>query len=178
MALWSLTKGPIHGHTSLHLQYGLRPSSSSPTPPFLSSPTICPHRLTSRKFKVARGGGRHFSRDLDPRRAQPDVVESSSEEESSEEEEDDEVEVKLAPEMAALNLKLGNTVAVDEEEEEEMSRAERKALRKKQADEAAKKKAAEPVKPVQEESEEEEESEDELLNPFQAKKAEPSRRER
>lgn len=129
-----------------------------------------------RKFKVARGGGRHFSRDLDPRRAQPDVVESSSEEESSEEDEDEEVDVKLAPEMAALNLKLGNTVAVDEEEEEEMSRAERKALKKKQADEAAKKKPV--VKEVVKEESEESSGEDELLNPFQAKKAEPTRRER
>lgn len=134
--------------------------------------------LTARKFKVTRGGGRQFSRDLDPRfRANNPVDESSSEEESSEEEEDDEVEVKLAPEMAALNLKLGNTVSVDEQgdDEDNMSRADRKALKKKQADEAAKKKAA--AKPaVQEESESEDE--DDLLNPFNKKKAEPTRRER
>lgn len=120
---------------------------------------------------MARGGGRHFSRDLDPRRAQLDP-ETSSEEESSEEEEssDEEVEVKLAPEMAALNLKLGNTVAVEDDGEEEMSRAERKALKKKQAEEASKKKAA--AAP-----ESDEESEEEIA-PLPPVKTGPSRRER
>lgn len=90
------------------------------------------------KFKVARGGGRHFSRDLDPRFNKP--VSESSEEESSEEEEESSEEdetiqnQQLAPEMAALNLKLGNTVALDDDEDQEagMSRAERKAMKKAQ----------------------------------------------
>lgn len=134
-------------------------------------PSISVHFLTNRKFKVARGGGRHFSRDLDPRYAEQNRDESSSEEESSEEEEDDdEVAHKLAPEMAAMNLKLGNTVEIPEDGEEEMSRAERKALKKKQADEAAKKKAAEPA--------DKDSDNDDLLNPFTAKKNEPTRRER
>lgn len=130
--------------------------------------------LTIRKFKVARGGGRHFSRDLDPRFQQP--VESSSEEESSEEEssEEDEVDAKLAPSMAAVNLKLGNTVAADEPDEENMTRAERKALKKKQAEEAAQKKAQKLA--AGEEDSEEEDSDDELLNPW--KNRGPSRRER
>jgi len=142
------------------------------------SPTLPRRHSPHRKFKVTRGGGRQFSRDLDPRfRANNPEPESSSEEESSEEEEEEEPVAKLAPEMAALNLKLGNTVSVEEQEEDEdnMSRAERKALKKKQADEAAKKKAAAKPKP---ESESEEEEEDELLNPFAKKKAEPTRRER
>ncbi|KAK8846811.1 hypothetical protein IAR55_005899 [Kwoniella newhampshirensis] len=88
------------------------------------------------KFKVARGGGRHFSRDLDPRRAEPSESESSSEEETSSEEEDDGPSAadiaKLAPEMAAMNIKLGNTEAIEIPEEEEMSRAEKRALKKAQ----------------------------------------------
>lgn len=90
------------------------------------------------KFKVARGGGRHFSRDLEPRFNKP--VSESSEEESSEEEEESSEEdetvqnQQLAPEMAAMNLKLGNTVALDDDEDQEagMSRAERKAMKKAQ----------------------------------------------
>lgn len=119
---------------------------------------------------MTRGGGRHFSRDLDPRySAEQNNNESSSEEEESSDEEDEEdVTAKLAPEMAALNLKLGNTVAIDEDNDGEMSRAERKALKKKQGEEAAKKKAA--AAPV------EEESEDELPDPYARR--EPSRRER
>jgi hypothetical protein len=119
---------------------------------------------------VTRGGGRQFSRDLDPRYSQQNN-ESSEEESSEEEEEEEEVATKLAPEMAALNLKLGNTVAIDENDEDNMTRAERKALKKKQADEAAKNKAVA--------EEDESESEDETLNPFNKKKAaEPTRRER
>lgn len=127
------------------------------------SPSLSLFRDSSnaRKFKPTRGGGRHFSRDLDDR-MRPDTVESSSEEESSEEEEDDEVEHKLAPEMAALNLKLGNTVAVDEDGEE-LSRAERKALKKKAAAKA---------------EAEEAEAEDDIPSPVQTRDAEPSRRER
>lgn len=94
------------------------------------------HYFPDSKFKVARGGGRHFSRDLDPRRAAQE--EESSEEESSEEESSDEDDVPagptatLAPEMAALNLKLGNTEAVHVDEPQ-MSRADRKAMKKAQA---------------------------------------------
>ncbi|KAL7418751.1 hypothetical protein Q5752_006434 [Cryptotrichosporon argae] len=88
------------------------------------------------KFKVARGGGRHFSRDVDPRfrnAAGSGSEEESSEDESQEEEEDGPAaEAKLAPEMAALNLKLGNTVEIVDDEPE-ISRAERKALKKAQA---------------------------------------------
>ncbi|ORY27781.1 casein kinase substrate phospho protein PP28-domain-containing protein [Naematelia encephala] len=104
------------------------------------------------KFKVARGGGRNFSRDLDPRKALG--AESSEEEDSSEEESSDDDDTtdpsnalatpSLAPEMAALNLKLGNTVAVVDEEPG-MSRAERKALKKKEADQAAKRFAIDEV---------------------------------
>ncbi|AAW43005.2 hypothetical protein CNBD5290 [Cryptococcus deneoformans B-3501A] len=89
------------------------------------------------KFKVARGGGRHFSRDLDPRFNKP-VSESSEEESSEEESSEDETaqqNEQLAPEMAALNLKLGNTVALDDEDQEPgMSRAEKKAMKKAQGE--------------------------------------------
>lgn len=103
---------------------------------------------------MARGGGRHFSRDLDPRLAEQ---ESSSEEEESSEEESSEDDgpggpsATLAPEMAAMNLKLGNTEAVPVNEAE-ISRAERKAAKRAQAAKKAKK---------EEESDSEEESEDE-----------------
>lgn len=124
---------------------------------------------------MARGGGRHFSRDLDPRFSQP-VESSSSEEESEDESSDgeDEVDAKLAPSMAAVNLKLGNTVAADGPDEDNMTRAERKALKKKQADEAAQRKAAKLA--AGEESSSEEDSDDELLNPW--KNRGPSRREK
>lgn len=99
------------------------------------------------KFKVSRGGGRHFSRDLDTRAALKGQVGNESDEEESEEESEEEESsdddgraggadetAKLAPEMAAMNLKLGNTVEVGGADgEEEMSRAERKALKKAQA---------------------------------------------
>ena len=110
---------------------------------------------------MARGGGRHFSRDLDPRLAEQ---ESSSEEEESSEEESSEDEgpggpsATLAPEMAAMNLKLGNTEAVPVNEAE-ISRAERKAAKKAQAAKKAKK---------EEESDSEESSDEE---PAQAKAA-------
>lgn len=119
------------------------------------------------KFKnFSRGGGRHFSRDLDPRNAARQVNgESSSEEEDSDEEEESEDEAQgpaseptLAPEMAALNLKLGNTVALDEPEVE-MSRAERKAMKKAQAT-----KKVQIQEPAESDSEGSEEVDD-LLNP-------------
>ncbi|TYJ54279.1 hypothetical protein B9479_005038 [Cryptococcus floricola] len=104
------------------------------------------------KFKVARGGGRHFSRDLDPRFNQEDEASESSSEEEEESEDEPEPVVKLAPEMAALNLKLGNTVSADEQNgEEEMSRAERKAMKKAQAAQ----------KPIVEESESNSDDEEE-----------------
>lgn len=78
--------------------------------------------------------------------------------------------------MAAVNLKLGNTVAADEPDEENMTRAERKALKKKQAEEAAQKKAQKLAAGEDDSEEEEDESEDELLNPW--KNRGPSRRER
>jgi hypothetical protein len=66
--------------------------------------------------------------------------ESSEEEESEEEEEssDDEptvaeVNAQLAPEMAAMNLKLGNTVDVGGGADGDVSRAERKAAKKAQS---------------------------------------------
>jgi hypothetical protein len=96
--------------------------------------------LINSKFKVARGGGRHFSKDLDPRLAEQA---ESSEEESSEEETDSDDDglsgpaATLAPEMAAMNLKLGNTEAVPTNEAE-ISRAERKAAKKAQAAKKAK----------------------------------------
>jgi hypothetical protein len=119
------------------------------------------------KFKnFSRGGGRHFSRDLDPRNAARQINgESSSEEEDSDEEEESEDEAQgpaseptLAPEMAALNLKLGNTVALDEPEVE-MSRAERKAMKKSQAT-----KKVQIQEPTESDSEGSEEVDD-LLNP-------------
>ncbi|GMK55434.1 hypothetical protein CspeluHIS016_0204900 [Cutaneotrichosporon spelunceum] len=116
------------------------------------------------KFKPSRGGGRHFSRDIEDRmRGNMDNI-NSEDSESESESEDDEVEHKLAPEMAALNLKLGNTVAVEESEDEGLTRAERKAKLKKAAKEAK--------------HESEDEGEDELVNPWPAAKVEPSRRER
>jgi hypothetical protein len=121
-------------------------------------------KLISRsKFKVARGGGRHFSRDLDPRVAERNALGETSEEESSEEEESDDEpssnpNATLAPEMAAMNLKLGNTEAVDLEP----SRAEKKAKAKAKAKNAEKKVESES------ESDSEESSEDELLNPHKA----------
>jgi hypothetical protein len=104
------------------------------------------------KFKVARGGGRHFSRDLDPRLAEQEESseEESSEEESSDEDEDSGPVATLAPEMAAMNLKLGNTEAVPVDGEQ-ISRAERKAAKKAQAAKKAKK----------EETDSEEESDEE-----------------
>jgi hypothetical protein len=121
------------------------------------------------KFKnFSRGGGRHFSRDLDPRNAAREINgESSSEEEDSDEEESgDEAqgagpEPTLAPEMAALNLKLGNTVALDEPEVE-ISRAERKAMKKSQAT-----KKVQIQEPKDSDSEGSEEVDD-LLNPPKA----------
>ena len=126
--------------------------------------------LTYSKFKVARGGGRHFSRDVDPRNAIPNEDESeeeSSEEESSEEE--DVVEAKLAPAMATVNLKLGNTEEVGVGEEE-LSRAERKALKKAEASGKKKVQIKEP------ESSDEEEPAKPAPKPV--KKAEPTRREK
>jgi len=116
------------------------------------------------KFKVTRGGGRQFSRDLDPRRAvQPESESEESEEETSSD--DDEPSrsgpaVTLAPEMAAMNLKLGNTVPV-ESQESEISRAERKAMKKAQAEK-------EKAKELEEDSDEEDDDDDDLLNPKMA----------
>lgn len=102
------------------------------------------------------------------------MQEEESEEESSEEEEssdEDVVEAKLAPAMATVNLKLGNTEDLNAPEEQEMSRAERKAMKKAEA--AGKSgKAAKKVQII----EEPESSEEEPVKPV--KKAEPSRRER
>lgn len=132
------------------------------------------------KFKVSRGGGRHFSRDLDPRRAiqgsSEDEEESSEEETSSDEDEGPgSAAATLAPEMAAMNLKLGNTEAVHVDEPE-MSRAERKAMKKAQA----------AKKVQQEESGSEESSEEEVQAaparrapaPAKGKAAEQSRKEK
>jgi hypothetical protein len=98
------------------------------------------------KFKISRGGGRHFSRDLDTRAALKGEIngdESSEEEESEEEDESSEDDAptaaeenaQLAPEMAAMNLKLGNTVDVGggADGDDGMSRAERKAAKKAQS---------------------------------------------
>lgn len=148
------------------------PSCSSSPPPLdtVSWLTTDPRS----KFKPSRGGGRHFSRDVTMKAygRNPEASESESEEEEDESEEEEEEQVALTPAMAALNLKLGNTEEVAQPEEEEMSRADRKALKKKQAEEAAKKKGTAGPKDGSEESE------DELLNPFKAKKVEPSRKER
>lgn len=122
--------------------------------------------LISSKFKVARGGGRHFSKDLDPRKAEPvssDEEESSEEETSSDEDDLSGPSATLAPEMAAMNLKLGNTEAVPVNEAE-ISRAERKAAKKAAAAKKAKK---------EEESDSEEESSDE--EPAKAKAAAAAR---
>lgn len=120
------------------------------------------------KFKVSRGGGRHFSRDLDPRIAERNRLNnpqdaSSEEDEDIESDEDDDIHSRSDPapaalptEMKGLNLKLGNTEPV---QEEEMSRTDRKARKNSQA----KKEAAE------EDSEDEgDEDDDELLNPQKA----------
>ena len=130
--------------------------------------------LCSSKFKVARGGGRHFSRDLDPRKVIKNEEESTEEESSEEEDDDDDDETPgrvdpasagLSKEMAAMNVKLGNT---EEVVGEEMSRAERKAMKKTQAEAQTKKTVT--IKEDENESEEddEEEDEDELLNPRKA----------
>jgi len=120
------------------------------------------------KFKVARGGGRHFSRELDPRRAEKNPEDSSDEEEEDDEDEDDGIHARsdsataqLAPEMATLNLKLGNTEDLTKEQPE-MTRAERKAILKAKADAEAK------MKPAKLEEEESEDEDDELLNPWKA----------
>ena len=142
------------------------------------------------KFKVSRGGGRHFSRDVtDTRRVLKDGEEESSEEESSEEESSEEEEEETGPapalskEMAALNLKLGNTESVAGPEDDGMTRAERKAAKKAQAEGKAAKKVQ-----IKDESDSEESEDDELLNPKKAAdkrqaekaqaKAELSRKER
>ena len=121
------------------------------------------------KFKVSRGGGRHFSRDLDPRdilkgnvRGSDDESEEESEEEESSEDEgpsQPQEQVKLSKEMAAMNLKLGNTEEIEEDPEENMSRAERKALKKAQAEAKAKKNVG---KAKKDDSDEESESEDDI----------------
>ena len=122
---------------------------------------------------MARGGGRHFSRDLDPRKAQPagGSDESEEEEESSD---DDQVAsgpnranpitaAVLPASMAGLNLKLGNTEPVAEPE---MSRAERKALKKAQSLRTEIQKDDESEE--DDDDEEEEEDDDDLLNPHKA----------
>ena len=124
--------------------------------------------LTLRKFKISRGGGRHFSRDLDPRVAERDAL-NNPQDESSDEDDDDSSDDGIArpsrpdpsaailpKEMAGLNLKLGNTEVV----REEPSRANRKAMKKAQAKKQI----------VEEDSddEEEEEDDDDLLNPQKA----------
>ncbi|WVN85530.1 uncharacterized protein L203_100677 [Cryptococcus depauperatus CBS 7841] len=86
------------------------------------------------KFKVTRGGGRHFSRDLEPRFNDVQASESSAEELSEDSQDEEDQTAKLAPEMAALNIKLGNTVAVNEdgEEGEGLTKAEKRAKKKPQ----------------------------------------------
>ncbi|EIW65478.1 hypothetical protein TREMEDRAFT_66543 [Tremella mesenterica DSM 1558] len=96
--------------------------------------------------KPNRGGGRHFSSAVTGRLDQIRNRESSEEDDNEESSSSDEgptvpapnpVAV-LTPEMAALNLKLGNTVEVVTEEPD-ISRAERRAKKKAQAEAAAKK---------------------------------------
>lgn len=77
--------------------------------------------------------------------------------------------------MAAVNLKLGNTVAADENPDGDMTRAQKKALKKSQAEAAAQKKAQK-LADGEEDSDEEEDSDDDLLNPW--KNRGPSKRER
>jgi len=145
-------------------------SSSTATCPRVSSA-----RLISSKFKVSRGGGRNFSRDLNPRDILKGTVrdgdeeeseEESSEEESSEDDDQPQGEVKLSKEMAALNLKLGNTEVIQEQPEEDMSRAERKAQKKAKADAKAK-------KGKQSSDEDESDSEEEVAAP--KAKAQPAK---
>ncbi|WWC87082.1 uncharacterized protein L201_001968 [Kwoniella dendrophila CBS 6074] len=136
------------------------------------------------KFKVARGGGRQFSRDLDPRLAsnQP----SSEEEEESSEDDEDEEDVEalnaaqhaaevaaLAPEMKEINLKLGNTeLAEPEDSDEELSRAERRARKKAEAQGKTNKKSVkiEEPKDSDEESDSEEEEQPKQQQQQQSKK--------
>lgn len=114
------------------------------------------------KFKVSRGGGRHFSRDITAIDHEMETLgledegSDDSEEESEEESSDD---------------GLGGNAGGSKQQEPEMSRAERKALKKAQG---GKKKGGVPaVGDLPENSDEESEEE-----PLELPKPGPSRRER
>jgi hypothetical protein len=113
------------------------------------------------KFKVSRGGGRHFSRDITAIDHEMETLgledegSDDSEEESEEESSDD---------------GLGGNAGGSKQQEPEMSRAERKALKKAQG---GKKKGVPAVGDLPENSDEESEEE-----PLELPKPGPSRRER
>jgi hypothetical protein len=113
------------------------------------------------KFKVSRGGGRHFSRDITAIDHEMETLgledegSDDSEEESEEESSDD---------------GLGGNAGGSKQQEPEMTRAERKALKKAQG---GKKKGVPAVGDLPENSDEESEEE-----PLELPKPGPSRRER
>lgn len=129
----------------------------------LKTPLIPP--FMNSKFKISRGGGRHFSRDIavvDQEMENLGLGGSDDESESDEEESDDE------------------QGAGSKEEQPEMSRAERKAMKKAQAGKKAGAQGGGRGLPPQ--SDEEEESEEEEVDPMLQSgplaRQGPSRRER
>lgn len=109
--MYSLGRANHQSTSFSNLSYILTPRPNTPTP--------------YSKFKVSRGGGRHFSRDIaiDHQMENLGLGASGSEEDSSSEEES-EPETNTASPYA--NVKLGPV-------EPEMTRAERKAMKKVQA---------------------------------------------
>jgi len=119
------------------------------------------------KFKVSRGGGRHFSRDIatvDHEMENLGLGEDSDEEEESEEESSSEEEDGVAAKPSRVKI-----------EEPEMSRAERKAMKKAGGPKAA-------VKAKQQASSEEESgeesSDDDLRQTGPLARSGPSRKDR
>ncbi|KAH8089004.1 hypothetical protein HD553DRAFT_304921 [Filobasidium floriforme] len=122
------------------------------------------------KFKVSRGGGRHFSRDVT-------AIDHEMETLGLEDEGSDSNNVSEESEEESSDDGLGGgSSAKQQQQEPEMSRAERKALKKAQG---GKKKGGVPaVGDLPENSDEESEEEPLKLPNPKDKKLEPSRRER